>query len=99
MIFSITKDLTKSANKFNSIHWNIETGYDSLNSTNFTVFPYRTFDTGKFGAFKVVLKMIHQNRDFLCSGPIEGFIYTFHSPVGKLLLITCLILRHFYSFF
>lgn len=76
-IHSTTAQLTKITQDRNAKHWNIRTGYESLNKTNLTdVFPYRTFSTGKLSSFKVILKVVNQNIDYLCTGPTQGFKIT-----------------------
>lgn len=80
MIHSTSEQLTKITQDRNAKHWNIQTGYDSLNKTNLTnVFPYRAFSTGKLSSFKVILKVINRNIDYLCTGPTQGFKIGIHS--------------------
>lgn len=73
--------MIRSTQDRNANHWNIRTGYESLNKTSLTdVFPYRSFSTGKLSSFKVILKVVNRNIDYLCTGATQGFKITFHTP-------------------
>lgn len=62
----------------NSSKWCPETGYTDKDDTE--IYPYRAFGLGKRESFRITIKMLNQNIDYLCGRGFNGYSVTFHLP-------------------
>lgn len=51
--------------------WNVEKGYDA--DDTILSFPVRTLGPGKKNGLLIYLKMIEEDIDYICRGPVQGF--------------------------
>lgn len=59
-------------------NWNSENGYN--HSEGVESYPYRVFGTGRHASFTIMLKILNQDIDYLCSGASQGFKISIQAP-------------------
>lgn len=66
-------ELMTVKNNLNISHWNMETGYERTTQTVDT-YPIRVFNSNPFHGLNIYLQLFEHDLDFVCRGPIQGFI-------------------------
>lgn len=66
-------------------NWDMEHGYKGAKDVD--TYPYRVFGTGSHASFSVVLKVLNNDLDYLCSGAIQGFKISIQPPSNRFILI------------
>lgn len=59
-------------------HWSLEEGYTPDQEKTY---PHRVNGAGKMFGITLILKVNNYDIDYTCSGPVQGFKITFHTPV------------------
>lgn len=78
LLFRVVDELKNFPTTRNSSKWCPEDGYSDKDDTE--IYPYRAFGLGKRESFRVMMKVLNQNMDYLCANAIDGYRVTFHLP-------------------
>lgn len=65
-------------------NWSLERGYRNLRDDDEIAYPYRVFGSGAQFSLQIILKVLNQDLDHLCSHGFHGFKVTFTDPTESL---------------
>ncbi|XP_055309664.1 uncharacterized protein LOC129573300 [Sitodiplosis mosellana] len=77
---AVVPDMMTMTNNPSVKHWNIEDGYENVDSDYNTTYPYRVFGSGSNAGLFTLLHLNDNALDFLCRGPIQGSKIFLHHP-------------------
>lgn len=76
--FRVAPDLLKMSSNQPPSNWKLGTGYADVKLSD--SYPYRIYNTGPQGSLNVILRVVENDTDALCSGGVQGFTIVFHPP-------------------
>lgn len=77
-LFRVVAELKDFPSVRNASKWCPEDGYDNVDDTE--IYPYRAFGLGRRESFRIMLKVLNRDIDYLCGSGFNGYKITFHLP-------------------